>query len=500
MTGQPNGPTMPSLKSRLEALTRLHEKAGAHAVLDEVAIELAEGRRRRPLWFARRMNASALFAVASVATVLVISIPLILISLDGGTGDTPLATALPPPTAVATTAAVPTTGEVAPDTTTPSTPADLEMTWVQAPVQEAFGLRDGIWKVIEGGPGLIAVGAVKDSTVVRDVDVGLSDAAVWVSADGLNWEKVGDPDVFGGVPTESGNDKNQVIQDVAAGPGGYVAVGGVSRDTGDVDPPIWFSPDGFEWERITGYGETFAATDFASVVADDTGFVAFGNQVWRSPDGRTWTRIDQEGLFPIDAGPVITTGSGYAVAGVENVVRVPPEGEGRYWGDPYVAMSSDGVTWTKSSLLDELGWAWELGLVGDRFVVSVEDASGWALWASDDGESWERLSNITGRGRNHYPLAPVADGDRWVLGSMEWTRQFTNRAPWGAALVFVSNDGGATWHEVATLGQSPEGQFEWIIDQGPPGIRSLIRFGDLFVAVGGTGNGSAPVWTGTWNN
>jgi hypothetical protein len=30
-------------------------------------------------------------------------------------------------------------------------------------------------------------------------------------------------------------------------------------------------------------------------------------------------------------------------------------------------------------------------------------------------------------------------------------------------------------------------------------MESIVEFGDGFLAVGGTGNGSAPVWTGTWD-
>ncbi len=473
----------------------------AQAELDPTRSTLSRDRRGRSAWVFALGSAVAVFALiggvallfragsGSVGSGPETTVPAVVSSSVASstvvpTTEAPVVATTEVPAATTTTAAMP---------AVPVLPAGLDMTWVQAPTQAVFGVSDGVWTVIEGGPGLIAVGVVEDS-------MGWTDGAVWVSTDGLSWERVGDSEVFGGVLFRGGTtDLNQVILDVAAGPGGYVAVGWVDRDTGDVDPPIWFSPDGSEWERITGYGETLQDTDFASVVVDAAGFVAIGNEVWRSPDGQAWTRVDEQGLEDLDGCWVgcghiesaMTSESGLAFVANENV-----EGTGRALGDPFVSTSPDGAIWTQNSLTSDRGWGGDIGLIDGRIVVSGFDASGVALWASGDGTTWERLGNITGLDRVHFPTAPLAEGDRWVLGSME----FTGGSPLGAALVFVSDDGGMTWHEVATMARSPEGPFDGTVDQRAPGIRDLIRFGDVFVAVGGTGNGSAPVWIGSWSN
>ncbi|MBN2113068.1 MAG: hypothetical protein JW785_02965, partial [Acidimicrobiia bacterium] len=186
------------------------------------------------------------------------------------TTTTPLPTTTPAPT---TTTEAPTT------TAAPFVPPGLAMTWTQAPTQDAFGLNDAISTVIEGGPGLIAVGCVLD-TSRGETEMGPADAAVWVSADGLTWERVSDAEVFGGADS-------QKINDVVRGPNGYVAVGW------GADPAIWFSPDGIEWEQASGQ-----VPGLDSVIADADGYLALGEGFWRSPDGRTWARIDEHGFSP----------------------------------------------------------------------------------------------------------------------------------------------------------------------------------------------------------
>jgi hypothetical protein len=204
------------------------------------------------------------------------------------------------PTTEATAATTPTTA--APDTTqttieattTLPPPPPIEMAWRQVTNQAAFGETDAIWNVIEGGPGLLAVGSV-------DGGSGYTDGAVWASPDGDTWERVGDPQVFKGVEdTVVGTDRNQVIMSITAGPGGYVAVGWVDRRAGDPDPPIWFSPDGTIWERVTDPGPDGSEVDFAIVLADSDGFLAIGTQAWRSGDGLTWQRVDAGELSSLD--------------------------------------------------------------------------------------------------------------------------------------------------------------------------------------------------------
>ncbi len=99
-----------------------------------------------------------------------------------------------------------------------------------------------------------------------------------------------------------------------------------------------------------------------------------------------------------------------------------------------------------------------------------------------------------------WPFDVLGDGDRLlVVGGRSKVPSSPNLPIKSWALAWASQDDGATWYEVTSLQKSTEGIFGMPNDQRPAGFRAVTAFGDGFVAVGGTGDGSAPVWTGTWN-
>jgi hypothetical protein len=165
-------------------------------------------------------------------------------------------------------------------------------TWELGPPDSA-ALFDSssIAAVIEGGPGLIAVGSSPGGEFVPS-------AAAFVSSDGLNWTRV--------TPRNSDFD-NKVMTDVMPFTGGYVAVGGDFSDTGLMT--AWTSPDGDTWSRspyppeetdpsvaqmtaevvTTAAGSIWAAgRDFDARRDTEGGLPA----MWNSSDGVTWTRVD----------------------------------------------------------------------------------------------------------------------------------------------------------------------------------------------------------------
>lgn len=163
-------------------------------------------------------------------------------------------------------------------------------TWEPGPADFAalFHSSD-ISAVIEGGPGLIAVGASPGGEFVPS-------AAVFTSPDGLTWSRV--------TPRDADfNDK--VMSDVLAVGTGYLAVGG-DFETGLMT--AWTSPDGIVWSRsqpppeqtdpsvahmiaeaVTRAGGFIwaAGRDF-DARRDDNGLPA----MWVSDDGLTWDRVD----------------------------------------------------------------------------------------------------------------------------------------------------------------------------------------------------------------
>lgn len=240
------------------------------------------------------------------------------------------------------------------------------LSWSRAPSDPAFR---GAWlrAVTAGGPGLVAVGSTLDGPQAwyspagttwerasvppappdvahdgRQADAWMQDVAatgdrlvavgqiglqvgengvryvpaMWTSTDGVTWTEISlDEDVF---PSES------EVRSVAAGPGGFVAVGGIFRDV----PMVWTSEDGLTWRRVSDEQDAFVSRSSGgqdaredlyfiadSVAAGGGGYVAMGGDqwcvynrwdctpaeaaVWTSTDGETWVRVPTGPVFQV---------------------------------------------------------------------------------------------------------------------------------------------------------------------------------------------------------
>ena len=129
------------------------------------------------------------------------------------------------------------------------------------------------------------------------VAVGLAEAVgrergqAWFAPGGVEWERAGPERVFEGVS----------LIDVAAGPGGYVAVGTASAEPAQADPSrvvLFRSPNGRRWERVAGAGATPPGIATA-IGGGPLGYVAVGFTdpqpgpiLLVSDDGLTWRPID----------------------------------------------------------------------------------------------------------------------------------------------------------------------------------------------------------------
>ena len=172
---------------------------------------------------------------------------------------------------------------------------------------------------------------------------------VWTSRDGRSWTDVHtQADVF---PPGS------FISEITAGPDGFVAVGQIDTApdmdaVGQVSPAIWYSPDGRDW-RLHRPGPD--GLQLYSVAAGDGGYVAVGATmscdtdcasreavVMTSVDGETWARVRSGPAFRVaqPADPenaqgaamfdVVAWGSRFAALG-------------EYGGEPTVWMTTAGV-------------------------------------------------------------------------------------------------------------------------------------------------------------
>lgn len=361
--------------------------------------------------------------------------------------------------------------------------------WSRVPHDHAvFGGEDGaeMASIAAGGPGFVAVGVTGDGVG----DLGVRNAAVWTSPDGIAWSRVPHDDaVFG-------SDGDQEMVSVTAGGPGLVAVGYRFDEPGrpGVYPGVWTSPDGITWSPAPanqeGFGDGKAA--MTSVTAGGPGLVAVGEDawsaaVWTSPDGVTWTRIPHDpavfgtGLVGNDLWvpqtamrDVIVGGPGLVAVGEEGVWGGSENGvDHESTGVAVVWASSDGVTWTRVPHDEDVfggeGFQKMSGVAtGGSGLVAVGefelDNTGRAqVWNSPDGYTWSRV--------------PYDDAIFGPDPALDADRAMTDVATLDSGLIAV---GTGTWI-------SPDGH-TWtrIADHLLDGFRDIIADGPGLIAVGGS--------------
>ena len=181
---------------------------------------------------------------------------------------------------------------------------------------------DGAQRVhdaVAGGPGLVAVG---------DTNSGDFDAAVWVSADGDVWERVeGDQAGFSGPGA-------QLVNVVRSGAQGLIAAGFDSTLETGRDAAVWLSADGETWTRV-GDREVFGGEgdqEIHGLAGVGSGWVAAGwthdagdknAAIWASDDAVTW-RLVEDAEAGLD-GPDVQQVESVTAAGV-TVVAVGIDG------------------------------------------------------------------------------------------------------------------------------------------------------------------------------
>lgn len=328
-------------------------------------------------------------------------------------------------------------------------------TWSTIDLRQLGVLLD----VVEGGPGLVAVGE-------RSAAPGAS--TVWVSADGSTWDAAPEQDSLA----------RGVMRSVAAGPGGFVAVGRPCSD-GDggacTAASIWASGDGRTWTAVE-VPALGGMLDLSSVVVLDGRYYAGGTLTYAgvitSDDGRTWRTVWQDpapevapnDLWPVGSVSAMTTFDGGLAASV--------------FPGSTIRLSADGAAWRSVAGPEDAAWidglsAWRRGLV----AVGYDRSDRGAIWLSDDGTVWKRVADL---GASQPRAVSVSDGAAVVAaGSAD-----------GRPSILTSRDG-ETWAAAALADDVPSGTI----------ATALLPFGDGFVGVGGTGGPVTPdlrvaIWHG----
>ena len=422
----------------------------------------------------------ALVAVgAALLVILVIAAPVLFLR---GEEQPVTDTTIP---AVTTTAQVVT--PTLPVTTTSPTPTTAPvpvalappMIWERVPHQPIFEGAE-IFRVVNGGPGLVAVGSLGDWNTFDTFGLadGGAQAVVYVSPDGYEWERIDSPAYVA--------DTYTAMWDVAVGPDGLlVAPGQYGNET-----VLYLSSDGITWERIVPEGFAW------DVIGTETGFLGFGKviraegfgedaAVWLSSDGREWTRIEDDAFLATEEDDW-TVGISGVTAGGPGLVAIGTSGlsGGTGTGMPGVDrmtvwVSADGMEWERLADLEEVNPGTVSGDPESGRII----AFGAHMWTSADGYTWMKTEQEDPRIQPRWWASLAWDGERVVAGGGD-----VNLSLW------TSGNRGENWSRIDPNDPAFDGH--------RPTIASVVQIGHVFVAVGQAGEYTqevGAVWIGTWD-
>jgi hypothetical protein len=322
--------------------------------------------------------------------------------------------------------------------------------------------------VVEAGPGLVAVGS----------DELPEDAAVWVSTDGRVWDRI-ESESFSGVADENGLEGAQLMRDVAVGPAGILAVGSYERKAArDVDAAVWLSRNGLEWERVAASALSGTGSESISSLdvwndryvagGEGPGPVGSGERrpaIWISEDGREWERIDSS-VFRMDGAISAVTHRGSRIVAV---------GTSGHVARPTVWISDDGRAWEVVFSEDTGGSEFERIAIGDvaRFedvfmsalaatpdgfvgAGSVGEPSRVVFWKSSNALIWEPAGFASDFERASAPVSvsSMVATESGVVAVGTGRLDSTRFPPLSYAELWVSSDGGLTWLQIPRTGSS----------------------------------------------
>ncbi|MGP4094152.1 hypothetical protein [Nonomuraea sp. KM90] len=229
-------------------------------------------------------------------------------------------------------------------------------------------------------------------------------SVVWTSPDGAAWTR--QPDATASLAFGP----RDRVADVAWTGNGFTAVGQTSDkgDFTDAAPVVWLSRDGRSWERRAGWrlhpptGGTLALTDVASV---KDAIVVRGESSTK-PYDITWRSTDAGDTWQAFAVPGESRKPELAFAATATTM-LAVRGSGTR-ATTYT--SPDGVSWTTAAKIDVPGFRRLLRLTAtsQAAVAAIETDSGIRLVRSTDGRSWQPAGTTAG-GTEVRDAAAAAD-------------------------------------------------------------------------------------------
>ena len=269
-----------------------------------------------------------------------------------------------------------------------------------------------------------------------------SDAAVWTSEDdGETWTL--------SLSASLGADGAQLIRDLVPVGSQLIAVG-ASGTLALQDAAAWISEDGVEWERMEGDAlaaiaqqEMWAARSFGTRVVVVGYTTELGNMdpaVWIYVDD-AWSRVDPAAFADADAQTMLDVAGGTG-------------------GLPLVAVGCEGTS--------------------SRCDTALSTSADAAVWTSDDGLTWERVTPETGR--------LVGEGIQVMRAIVTYRDSFvavgSRTAPLGDldGGVWTSSDG-VDWRTPGPFGPTASA----LGGDADQSLRALVKYGRDRIAVIGFG-------------
>jgi hypothetical protein len=455
---------MKDLRRALQRRSERGDPIGSDRLRQRVAFELAGG-HMRPEDTRRRIPGLAMAAAAAIVVLL-------------GIGGFVLLSGEEEPDVVATT-----------PTTTPTTPTTAiepapSISWREADFPTGALIRS----IVEGGPGLVAVGCELE-TIEAETPAFRENAAIWISGDGLTWTQQLDDELRVGAGC---------ISDVVAASVGFVGVatGPESGSMGSFEYSVssgvlWLSEDGIDWELIEP--ETMQERVALHIEEGEDGTLVaagwFGLDalVWTSQDGRAWEPVVDDDLagrswvHDLESSP-----NGYLMSGTDR--------SSEYFDKPVVWYSPSGTEWsripaTELASQDPLGAVEGIGSIQytpDEMWM-VADFRG-RIWASEDGAAWESV------------YEPDVVGD--LIPGLGWAGEGEYLVTAGRVDeemgIWISMDGGQNWLEDEYFGIPEEMEIAAVFGFG--GDLLAIGSKDLLPREADPDMWSTRIWIGTWDD
>ncbi|MEU6742330.1 hypothetical protein [Streptosporangium sandarakinum] len=289
------------------------------------------------------------------------------------------------------------------------------------------------------------------------------DAGIWTSTDGQGWTAAGPAQALGGP-------RRQSLADVAQGRHGWLAVGGTMTDASSTEPLLLTSAGGADWRRVPIAGPLAPAADHDflaphAVAAGPSGYVLAGEDrgpagsvpvLWFTPDLKRYTRAEKlpAGGSGVRLHDVSATSTGYVAVGGAGTA-------GHETGVVWV--SADGTDWTARKPLLPPG-ATSAGLrhvvlhggsvVATGVARTDQGDRPFGAVSADNGTTWRVSWLPAGRAAAVQDLAATDDG----VVAVGW-----DGVPGeGDSAVWTSEDG-TTWrrHDLDQGNQSGEGA-QWL--------------------------------------